>query len=362
MYNTLPEQCVSSHAIEGITFTSYKLVNNMPDRPKSLFLLSQDSLNKIYSTHSQARIAELTQLEPTVLHYETWQNATEQLKDIEYIFSGWGMAHMDDAFLDAVPNLKYIFYGSGTIRSFYSEAAQERGIRISSAWRANAVPTAEYAHALIILGLKKFFRATRTTQANRNWQLPADAAGIYKSTVGIVSLGTVGQLVAKHLRDQHNLNVIAYDPFASNQTASELGLKLVSLEELFKTADVVSLHAPDLPATEEMITEQLLRSMKANATLINTARGGLINEASFAQVFEERCDLDAVIDVTQNEPHNAECPLWKLSNVVISPHIAGSLNQECQRMGEYMVEELERHLAGQPMQHEVTPEVFLTMA
>lgn len=334
----------------------------MSNRPRSLFLLSQDSLNKIYSPQSQARIAELTELDPTVLHYETWQNATDLLEQVEYIFSGWGMAHMDTAFLEATPNLKHIFYGAGSIRKFYTEAAQERRISISSSARANAVPTAEYAHALIILSLKKFFRSTRTSQVNRSWKLPADAAGAYKSTIGIVSLGTVGQLVAKHLRDQHDLNVIAFDPYATTETAAELNVKLVSLDVLFATADVVSLHAPDLPATSGMITATLLRSMKKSATLINTARGELIDETKFTQVFQQRPDLDAVIDVTQNEPNNSNSPLWNLPNVVISPHIAGSLNRECQRMGEYMVEELERHLAGLPLQHEVTPERLAIMA
>lgn len=334
----------------------------MPNHPQSIFILGKHALPKIYSEQSKARIAELTNLIPQVLHYETWEGSKELLSDVEYIFSGWGMPTMDEAFLLAVPQLKHIFYGAGTIRPFYTEAAQERGISISSAWRANAVPTADYAHAAILLSLKKFFRSVRTSRATRSWNLPDDAAGTFNSMVGIVSLGTVGRRVAQSLRDQHQLNVIAYDPFVSADQASQLGVKLVSLEELFATSDVVSLHAPNLPATSGMITETHLRSMKPNATLINTARGQLINEAAFIEVFKQRSDLDALLDVTATEPNNSDSELWDLPNVTITPHIAGSINNECQRMGEYMVKELECTLAGLPLQHEVTPELFLTMA
>ncbi|HBR93857.1 MAG TPA: glycerate dehydrogenase [Opitutae bacterium] len=337
-------------------------MNNMNNRHTSIFLLGKHSLPKIYSEAAQSRIGELTRLKPKVLHYESWEANRHELADVDFIFSGWGMHPMTEDFLSACPNLKYVFYGSGSIRSFYTEEAQSKGIRISSAWRANAVPTAEYAHALIILALKKFYRSTRINMQERSWNLPPEAAGIYKSTVGIVSLGMVGRLVAEHLRDLHSLNVIAYDPYVSEADALSLGVELTSLEDLFAQSDVVSLHAPDLPETVELVSEALLRSMKPHATLINTARGKLIDEAMFAKVLTERKDLDAVLDVTRDEPNNANCPLWDLPNVVISPHIAGSINHECQRMGEYMVEELERYLAGKPMLHEVTPELLLTMA
>ncbi len=334
----------------------------MHQRPNSIFLLGKHTLPKVYSEQSQERIAELTKLKSTVLHYETWETSKELLSDVDYIFSGWGMPEMTKAFLDAVPNLKHIFYGAGSIRKFYTEEARGRGIRISSSWRANAIPTAEYAHALIILALKKFYRVTRSTEKARAWKLPEEAAGIYRSTVGLVSLGMVGRLVAAHLRDQHSLRVLAYDPFVSEELAASLGIELVTLETLFAESDVVSLHAPDLPETEGMISGELLRSMKPNATLINTARGALLDEPTFAEVFTDRSDLDAVIDVTQNEPHNKDCPLWSLPNVTITPHIAGSINNECHRMGEYMVQELEDALAGRPLQHEVTPELLMTMA
>lgn len=334
----------------------------MSNRPKALFILRQNSLNRIYSKSAIRRIAELTDLAIEPFTEENWQEAIPLLKHVDYIFSSWGMPPLDENFLAHAPQLKHIFYGAGSIRGFYTEAAQQRGIGVSSAWRANAVPTAEFAHAQIILSLKQYFRSTRLIQQNRTWIKPATASGTFRSTVGIVSLGTIGRRVAAQIRDQNQLNVMAYDPFATEADARDLDLQLVSLDTLFKESDVISLHAPDLEETSGMITRELLSSMKPNATLINTARGQLIDESALVDVFRERTDLDALLDVTATEPDNEDSPLWDLPNVAISPHIAGSLNQECQRMGEYMVEELERLLSNAPLQHQISPELFVSMA
>ncbi len=334
----------------------------MPHRPQSAYFLRPDVLDKIYSKASQRKIKESTNPHPIQLTLNNWQQHRNALSEVKYIISGWGMAQMDEEFLAAVPKLQHVFYGSGSVRGFYTEAAQQRGIGVSSAWRANAVPTAEFAHAQIILSLKQYFRSTRFIQTNRVWMKPATAPGTFRSTVGIVSLGTIGRRVAAQLRDQNQLNVIAYDPFASATDAKQLGLTLVSLEELFECSDVISLHAPDLDETTGMVTRALLNSMKANATLINTARGQIIDEDALVDVFRQRTDLEALLDVTATEPNNEQSPLWNLPNVAISPHIAGSLNQECQRMGEYMVEELERLLSGAPLQHQVSPEILVNMA
>jgi phosphoglycerate dehydrogenase-like enzyme len=334
----------------------------MSARPKSIFLLRQNVLDKVYSETAYQKIAELTELSPVTLDIDSWRDSKALLAEVEYIFSSWGMPTLDQEFLDTTPKLKHIFYGAGSIRGFYTEIAQAKNIKVSSAWRANAVPTAEFAHAQIILSLKKFFRSQRERKIDRAWVKPQSAAGVFNSQVGLVGLGTVGQRVAAHLRDQHTLNIVAYDPFCTPQRAEQLKLQLVSLEELFASTDVISLHAPDLPTTNGMISRELLASMKPNATLINTARGKLIDEDALVEIMRERTDLDALLDVTASEPENTDSPLWDLPNVFITPHIAGSLNAECHRLGEYMVKELERLLSGEPLEHRVSKELLLSMA
>lgn len=334
----------------------------MSYRPQSAYFLRSDALEKIYSKSEQARIGELTQVYPTQLTLDNWRDHRESLSQVEYLLSGWGMAVMDTELLDALPNLKYVFYGAGSIREFYTELAQEREIGISSAWRANAIPTAEFALATIILSLKQFWRVQRKAKQDRKWQKPLHAAGTYQSTVGIVSLGAIGRKVAQRLSQEHELNLLAYDPYVSVADSSIDGLRMVSLEELMASSDVVSLHAPNLPETRGLISQSLLQSMKPHATLINTARGDLIDEPALVQLLKDRPELDAVLDVTLNEYENQDSPLWDLPNAIITPHIAGSINGECQRMGALMVDELERYLSGLPLKHNVSSQTLARMA
>ncbi|WP_269526910.1 hydroxyacid dehydrogenase [Coraliomargarita parva] len=333
----------------------------MSHKPKSIFILNDATFGQIYSETSLQRIHELTDVIHGQLNRDTWEASKAVLAEVEYIFSGWGMPNMDADFLEACPKLKHVFYGAGSVRAFYTEAARARGIGLCSAWRANAIPVAEFAHATILLALKKFWRINRMISEKRQWERTLAVPGAYDSTVGLVSLGAIGRMVAERL-GTHHLKIVAYDPFANPAQAEALGVKLVSLEELFATSDVISLHTPNLPETRGLVSRALLESMKEGATLINTARGAVIDEPAMVDVLRARPDLDALLDVTVNEPVPEDDPLWDLPNVVITPHIAGSLDNECQRMGQYMVEECERLLQGAPLQHEVTEAIFKTMA
>jgi phosphoglycerate dehydrogenase-like enzyme len=247
------------------------------------------------------------------------------------------------------------------VRGFYTEAARQRGITLSSAWRANGVPVAEYAEATIILALKKFWRLNRMIRVSRKWERPIRLPGAFRTTVGLLSLGAIGRMVAERLH-HHDLEVIAHDPYVSEAQAAEMGVRWVSLEDLFSQSDVISIHTPNLPATQGLVSGPLLHSLKPGASLINTARGQVIDEDALVEVLRLREDLDAILDVTATEPDNGDSPLWDLPNVVLTPHIAGSVDYECRRMGEYMAEEWERYRTGRPLEHEVTEDLLQTMA
>jgi phosphoglycerate dehydrogenase-like enzyme len=161
------------------------------------------------------------------------------------------------------------------------------------------------------------------------------------NTVGVISLGMLGRLVCEHLR-RFELQVLAYDPLVSAEEAARYGATWRTLDEIFRQADVVSLHTPWLQETEGLITGAHLASMKEGATLINTARGAIVREAEMIDVLQQRPDLLAVLDVTWPEPPLPGSPLYTLPNVILTPHIAGSLDAECQRMGQIVVEELQR--------------------
>jgi phosphoglycerate dehydrogenase-like enzyme len=171
----------------------------------------------------------------------------------------------------------------------------------------------------------------------------------------------VGRLLRERLRP-FDLRVVAYDPYVTPEGARVLGVDLMSLEDLFASSEVVSLHAPLLSETEGMIQGSHLASMKRNATLINTSRGAVVREAEVVEVLEERHNLWAVLDVTHPEPPEPNSRLYDLPNVVLTLHIAGSQGSECRRMGRLVVDDLRRYVAGEPLEHEITRERAALMA
>jgi len=330
-------------------------------QPRSLFVLSQDNLQKLYGQGAAEAIAERVDLVADRQDPDGVVERCPQLAEAELLFTGWGGPKLDSAFLAAATSLKVVFYGAGSVRGVVTDAMWERGVRIVSAWAANAVPVAEYALAQILLALKLGWHYARGVCGDRRWEHSLPSPGAYGSTVGLVSLGQIGRRVCEHL--QHfELNVIAHDPFVSAAEAEALGVELADLANVFRRADVVSLHAPNLPEIEGLITGELLASMKPYATFINTARGAIVREDEMIAVLQQRPDLMAVLDVTHPEPPEADSPLWTLANVVLTPHIAGSLGSECARMGWLMVAELDRCLSGQPFEHEITRDQAGTLA
>jgi phosphoglycerate dehydrogenase-like enzyme len=134
------------------------------------------------------------------------------------------------------------------------------------------------------------------------------------------------------------------------------------LDEVFRRADVVSLQTPWLKETEGMITGQHFAAMKPGATFINTARGAVVREPEMIAVLQQRPDLFAVMDVTHPEPPAPDSPLYTLPNVVLTPHIAGAMGDECRRMGHYMVEELRRYLQGDDLEWRITRDMAAVLA
>lgn len=283
------------------------------------------------------------------------------LRETELIFSGWGGPRIDADFLAAAPKLKAVFYGAGTIRGIVTESFWERGVRITSAYAANAVPVAEFTLSQILFALKRGWYYVTGIRQSGGYLSHISVPGCYGSTVGIVSLGMIGRKVVELLQP-FDLRIIAYDPFVSAETAAKIGVELCSLEEVFRRADVVSLHTPWLPETEGLITGEHFLAMKRDATFINTARGAIVREIEMIGVLQERPDICAVLDVTHPEPPVPGSPLYTLPNVILTPHIAGSMGRECQRMGRYMVDELHRFLHGEPMLWEITKEKAAIMA
>ncbi|MBN1873720.1 MAG: hydroxyacid dehydrogenase [Anaerolineae bacterium] len=322
---------------------------------KGLYLLNTDAYDKIYGESERAAIAQQLDIyAPLQTQEMIWENPGV-LTEAEVIFSGWGMARLDEVFLAAAPRLKVVFYGSGSIRGFATDAAWDRGIIITSAYAANAVPVAEFTLSQILFSLKRGWDYVFAIKRDKVYPPKTFMPGGYQSTVGLISLGMIGRLVVGLLKS-FDLHVIAYDPYVSAEQGTALGVEMVALDDVFRRADVVSLHTPWLPETVGMITGAHFAAMKPGATFINTARGAIVREAEMIAVLERRPDVYALLDVTYPEPPEPGSLLYTLPNVVLTPHIAGSMFNECRRMGQYMVDELHRYLAGEPLRWAITRE------
>ncbi len=331
-------------------------------KKKSALILDEGSATKIYGPKELESIRAITDLRAGVITKSLIASDPSVLADVQIMFSGWGAPVIDAQFLANAPQLEAVFYGAGSIRYVVTPEFWEKNIPITSSWSANGIPVAEFTEALIVLSLKQFWFASRQCKSPATFKHP-DVRGVYGAKIGLVSLGMIGRLMIERLR-AHDLEVLAYDPFVDQAKADSMGLgvRMTSLENLFATCDVVSLHAPNLPETRGMISAKLFASMKLGATFINTARGAIIDEAGLVETLRNRPDLFAVLDVTYPEPPIEGSPLYTMPNIVLTPHIAGSMGDECYRMGQYAIDECRNFLAGQELQWRVSRKMAELMA
>lgn len=288
---------------------------------------------------------------------ENWREHQANLKDVEVIVSSWGGAVLDDELLEAMPKLEMYFYGAGTIQGLMTEAAWNRGIRITNAVAANAVPVAEFCLAQILFSLKHGWKYMRLAKENNPqlWGVNKAVPGNYRSKVGIISFGQISRKVCELLQT-FDLQISVFTKHPDSCLAKRYGFSYASKEEIFTTSDVVSIHLPDKPETKGVINLDLLARMKKDATIINTARGAVINETQLVHFLRERTDVTACLDVTYPEPPQTGNPLFALPNVVLTPHLAGSMGPEARRMAAYVIEEIDRWLAGEPLRYEIQRE------
>jgi Phosphoglycerate dehydrogenase and related dehydrogenases len=275
------------------------------------------------------------------------------LADVDVILTSWGMVRLDAELLSLAPRLRAVFHAAGSIRYFTTPEFWARHIVVSTAHRINAVPVAEYTLAAILFGLRRGWHYASTLRTSRHLWWQTDMPGSYHSTVALISLGAVGRLVRERLRP-FDLRVIVHDPFLSPADAAALDIELVSLDEAFARADIVSLHTPLLPETQGLIRAPHFSAMKHGATFINTARGAVVRENEMIDVLLRRPDLHALLDVTDPEPPAPDSPLFDLPNVTLTPHIAGTCPAESPRLGRAMVDELLRWHRGEPLLFQVT--------
>ncbi|MFJ4189205.1 hydroxyacid dehydrogenase [Kitasatospora sp. NPDC089509] len=314
-------------------------------------------VERLIDPATMARLTELADLDPALVaaDFGTPAAATA-LRETEVLISSWGCPPLDAAVLAAAPRLRAVVHAAGSVKHHVTEACWRRGLRISSAAAANALPVAEYTVAAVLFANKRVLQLSSAYRRQRDrfdWQSAPEAPGNYRRTIGVVGASRIGRRVLELLRP-YDLDLLLHDPYVDPEQAAALGARAVGLDELCAAADVVSVHAPELPETRHLIDRARLAAMRDGATLVNTARGSLVDQdALTAELVTGR--LNAVLDVTVPEHLPADSPLYELPNVLLTPHVAGSLGGELHRMAAAAADELARYAAGLPFAHPVLP-------
>ncbi len=285
-------------------------------------------------------------------------------RDVTYLFSTWGMPSFTEEEIAALfPALRAVFYAAGSVQGFAAPFLR-RGIKVFSAWQANAIPVAEFTLAQILLANKGYYAASAAQSCGetaRAHTLAAGYPGNFGAAVGIIGVGMIGRRVMELLRP-FALRVLAFDAFMPAEEIAALGGKKVTLSELFESCQVISNHLANNAATRGMLGYDLFSLMPAHATFINTGRGAQVREDDLVRILAERPDVTALLDVTDPEPPASGHPFYALPNCILTPHIAGSSGDEVHRMGEYMLAAYRALVGGQASACEVTIEMLATMA
>jgi phosphoglycerate dehydrogenase-like enzyme len=329
--------------------------NPRASRPTVALAMSERTRRDLLPPRLVQRLGAVADVDPDHLVQDFHDHRhAECLARAEVLLTGWGAPAIDDAALAAMPRLRAVVHGAGSVKGLVDRRVFDRGVLVSSAATANAVPVAEFTLAAIIFAAKRVTRFARLYQQNRSagaLELPVTGVGGYRLTVGVVGASRIGRRVLGLLRNL-DMHALVSDPYLDAAGAAELGAEWVEPDELVRRSDIVTLHAPDVPATRHLIDRRRLAMMRDGATLINTARGRLVDTVALTpELVSGR--LDAVLDVTDPEPLPADSPLFDLPNVLLTPHVAGALGNEVARLGELAVCEIERLAAGLPPAHPV---------
>ena len=298
----------------------------------------------------------------TIIHHPGDEPADKQdlialLPDADACITSWGVAQLDADVIASAPKLKAMAHMGSSVKRFISQAFWEQGVHLTSAGIALGRSVAETTLGLMIVGQKRIWPLGQHVRDGGWRDSPAwdkwYSRELNRKNVGIIGASNVGRYVIELLKP-FNANILLYDPYVSSEEAQALGTTKVELNELLSQSEIVSLHAPANKHTHHMLNAEGLALMKDDALLINTGRGTLIDEEALIKELAKG-RFFAFLDVTDPEPPAPDSPLRTLDNVVVTPHIAGCI-ENCNHMGELAVEELRRFFAGEPPVYQITRE------
>lgn len=263
--------------------------------------------------------------------------------------------------IDAMPDLRIVGLSRAGLENINVAKATERGILVFNIMGRNSHAVSDFAIGLMLAECRNIARAHYAIK-NGTWRKTfANSDNVPElngKTIGLVGFGFIGSLVAKKLSG-FDANVIVYDPWADPARVAASGAKLVELEELFRTADFVSLHARLTDDNKKMVNAKLLGLMKPTAYLINTSRAGLVDQDALAEALRDKKIQGAALDVFTTEPLPADSPFLELDNVTLTTHIAGTTSDALTNSPFLLFEDIAKLFKGEEPNFIVNKEVLL---
>lgn len=324
-------------------------------KPRVLYLPNKIHTARVFSPATFARLLErfdVTQLAGDSCLDCTSAEVAQAIPGFDALVTGWGTPALTPEVFERASDLRLIAHSAGSVKAMLGRCAVEhvmpRGICMFSANRAIAYNAAEHTLGLMIAMCRKLSEQAQALRRNPGiWpdrMVRHNAQFLTGSRVGLVSASEVGRQVIRLLKP-FDVELRVFDPFLTFDEALGLGVEKVDLMTVFEQSDIVSVHAPLLPATRGLIGRAHFAAMRDGAVFINTSRGAILDESALV------CELgsgrfSAALDVTIEEPLPADSPLLTLENVLVTPHLAGSGHYGYSRIGEGTVNALEDFFAG----------------
>nr|WP_246287023.1 phosphoglycerate dehydrogenase [Schumannella luteola] len=252
---------------------------------------------------------------------------------------------VDAEAIAAAPRLKVVARAGVGLDNVDIKSATQAGVMVVNAPTSNIISAAELTVGHI-LSLARHIPAAHASLAGGAWKRSSyTGTELYEKTVGIIGLGRIGALITARLQ-AFGVNVVAYDPYVTANRAQQLGVTLLSLDELLEQSDFITIHMPKTPETTGMISTDQLAKMKSTAYIVNVARGGLIDEAALFEALQANVIAGAGLDVFVSEPPK-DSPLLALPNVVVTPHLGASTDEAQEKAGVSVARSVRLALGGE---------------
>lgn len=297
----------------------------------------------------------------------TEEELIEKVKDVDAIITCWGSNQINKNVIDAAPKLKIVAHMAGSVAQIVTEELYDRGIKVIGANDTHfSESVAEGALAYMMMSLRQLDFITKTLDEHKDagWKIVNEhnqARGVMDRTIGLVSFGAIAEHLARMLQPFH-VKIKVYSRSISDETLNKYNMQRASLEEIFSTCDIISIHTALNKHTENMISKELLQMIKKDALLVNTARGGVIDEPAMIEELKTG-RFKAILDVFWKEPHPyVEGELYDLDNVIIIPHKGGPTVDRYPWIANDIMDEVYEYLVeNKPLRSEIPKERGLSM-